>query len=125
MTGRTVRRRVRSRGNVRARACSEDAPALAVSIALAAGVGSSRRRRGERRAFSTPRLRRRPPRDINEGHRDVVHVRHVRELRARRAPGGSPPHPPRGLDGKVHCKKCLGCSVILRRLSPSKAMLGK
>jgi hypothetical protein len=41
-------------------------------------------------------------------------------------PGGvPPPKPPPGADGKVHCTKCLGCSVILRRLKSSTPMLGK
>lgn len=41
-------------------------------------------------------------------------------------PGGvPPPRPAPGADGKTHCAKCLGCSVILRRLKPSTPMLGK
>lgn len=41
-------------------------------------------------------------------------------------PGGiDPPKPRPNGEGKVHCKKCLGCSVILRRLKPSQPMLGK
>jgi hypothetical protein len=41
-------------------------------------------------------------------------------------PGGMAlPTPEPGTDGKVRCKKCLGCSVILTRLQPSQPMLGK
>ena len=41
-------------------------------------------------------------------------------------PGGvDPPSPAPDAKGRVHCAKCLGCSVILSRMTPSQPMLGK
>ena len=127
--GRTVRREGSFARERPARARVRKMPlALVVAIALAAGVGFPRGVAAASAApSSTPRLRRRPPRGTSTKRASGRGPRATRaKLRARRAPRQvTLPTLPRGPDGKVHCKKCLGCSVILRRLSPSKAMLGK
>ena len=128
--GRTARREGSFARGRSARARVRTMPlALVVAIALAAGVGFPR---GVAAASAAPKKHpaaeaASPAWDINDEGLGTWSTCDTCESCVLDAlPGGvTLPTLPRGPDGKVHCKKCLGCSVILRRLSPSKAMLGK